>query len=546
MKKRIVLNLKTLFNDFVVFKRNPYFLILIIMSLPLVYFIVYFTGGIKYVYSHSMYIPIILAGLYYGPIIGGSVALLAGILLGPLMPIDTITSEMQHPLNWIYRLLIFVLLGTIIGYVSDKLRKNAQKIENLMSVNQETSVPNINNLKLIFETMGNNTKYSIFTVLISNNHNIIDVLGIDVYYELIHNIYIDLKNNLSKHSKIIQAENNKLWILIPFTDLNLDLGVLINALSNSKQIRNIPLYIDYSIGGSVYFVDTKQKNPSIFKDSDISARSAHNNNLLYVLDSQERFKRRNEFDLLATFTESLNNGNIFLEYQPIMDLNTMKTYAFEALIRWNHPERGLVSPVEFIPLVEETKLIHILTDWVLTNALAKTKEMSDLGYKVPISINLSVKNLYDPYFFERTINIIDKSNVPFDLIILELTESTLMLNPNKSKQILQRFFDLGITISLDDFGSGYSSLAYLTQFPLNIIKIDRYFMNNILTDKSMISILQSIIELSKSLGHKVVVEGTETKDVVDLVKSLNSDYAQGYYFSKPLSSNATTEWFINH
>ena len=546
MKKRIVLNLKTLFNDFVVFKRNPYFLILIIMSLPLVYFIVYFTGGIKYVYSHSMYIPIILAGLYYGPIIGGSVALLAGILLGPLMPIDTITSEMQHPLNWIYRLLIFVLLGTIIGYVSDKLRKNAQKIENLMSVNQETSVPNINNLKLIFETMGNNTKYSIFTVLISNNHNIIDVLGIDVYYELIHNIYIDLKNNLSKHSKIIQAENNKLWVLIPFTDLNLDLGVLINALSNSKQIRNIPLYIDYSIGGSVYFVDTKQKNPSIFKDSDISARSAHNNNLLYVLDSQERFKRRNEFDLLATFTESLNNGNIFLEYQPIMDLNTMKTYAFEALIRWNHPERGLVSPVEFIPLVEETKLIHILTDWVLTNALAKTKEMSDLGYKVPISINLSVKNLYDPYFFERTISIIDKSNVPFDLIILELTESTLMLNPNKSKQILQRFFDLGITISLDDFGSGYSSLAYLTQFPLNIIKIDRYFMNNILTDKSMISILQSIIELSKSLGHKVVVEGTETKDVVDLVKSLNSDYAQGYYFSKPLSSNATTEWFINH
>jgi len=546
MKKRIVLNLKTLFNDFVVFKRNPYFLILIIMSLPLVYFIVYFTGGIKYVYSHSMYIPIILAGLYYGPIIGGSVALLAGILLGPLMPIDTITSEMQHPLNWIYRLLIFVLLGTIIGYVSDKLRKNAQKIENLMSVNQETSVPNINNLKLIFETMGNNTKYSIFTVLISNNHNIIDVLGIDVYYELIHNIYIDLKNNLSKHSKIIQAENNKLWVLIPFTDLNLDLGVLINALSNSKQIRNIPLYIDYSIGGSVYFVDTKQKNPSIFKDSDISARSAHNNNLLYVLDSQERFKRRNEFDLLATFTESLNNGNIFLEYQPIMDLNTMKTYAFEALIRWNHPERGLVSPVEFIPLVEETKLIHILTDWVLTNALAKTKEMSDLGYKVPISINLSVKNLYDPYFFERTISIIDKSNVPFDLIILELTESTLMLNPNKSKQILQRFFDLGITISLDDFGSGYSSLAYLTQFPLNIIKIDRYFMNNILTDKSMISILQSIIELSISLGHKVVVEVTETKDVVDLVKSLNSDYAQGYYFSKPLSSNATTEWFINH
>ncbi len=220
----------------------------------------------------------------------------------------------------------------------------------------------------------------------------------------------------------------------------------------------------------------------------------------------------------------------------------MKPYGFESLMRWKHPEKGLIPPDVFISLVEETKLIHQLMDWVLFETLKKIKAMMALGHEYPFSINISGKNLYDPQFFERTMKIIEDSNVPSHLIEFELTESTLMINPEESKKTLKRFVDFGIKISLDDFGSGYSSLAYLAQFPIHYIKIDRFFIQNIMKDQAMSEIVKSTITLSKTLGYKVVVEGVESKDVVELLKEYTCEYAQGYYFAKPMLSSDISDW----
>lgn len=531
-------------DDWMALKRNPIIMMGILAMLIAVYFFVYVTGGIKYVYSHTMYIPIILAGIFYGATYGGLIAFLAAVLLGPLMPIDTHTGEMQKTINWLYRMFIFVITGSTIGYAANKLRHDAKKIEALMSTNQETNVPNINYLKNICEVL-NYPTYSIFTVLITNHHNIIDILGVEIYHELIHEIYCDFKKGLPKDSKIIQSDSNKLWVLIPNGDIHLDVQVIMHLLNASRQIKDVPLYVDYSIGGAVVYSLDECYTLRIFEESDLSARHAQINNLPFVLGDKDKYKKRAEYDLLATFTKALSNQETYLVFQPKMDVKTMKPYGLEALIRWNHPIRGNVPPLVFIPLVEETKLIHLLTDWVLVHTLKKCREMIDLGYNIPISLNISGKNLYDPHFYDRCVAIIQESLVPFEHLEFELTESTLMINPKESKIILQKFADLGIKISLDDFGSGYSSLAYLTQFPLDYIKIDRFFLKEIIENDAMQSIVKSTITLSKKLGYKVVVEGVETKDVVDLVASFDCDYAQGYYFSKPMSSEETTDWF-NH
>jgi EAL domain-containing protein (putative c-di-GMP-specific phosphodiesterase class I) len=183
----------------------------------------------------------------------------------------------------------------------------------------------------------------------------------------------------------------------------------------------------------------------------------------------------------------------------------MKPYGLEALIRWHHPEKGLIMPDSFIPLVEETKLIHLLTDWVLTNTLYKIKAFRALGIEVPISINVSAKNLYDPFFFERVMKNINSSGVDKKLIKFEITESVLMINPEESKNVL--------------------------------------FMQKILINSQVRQIVKSAIQLSKDLGYKVVAEGVETAEVLDVLKEFNCDYAQGYYFAKPIASEEIEDWY---
>jgi len=380
------------------------------------------------------------------------------------------------------------------------------------------------------------------TILVNNHHNIIDLLGIALYYELIHLLYEDLTSRC-KHGVIItQSDSNKLWLVVPNDDLEKEVSQLMTVLNQPRQIRGIPLYIDFSVGAALCYDVEYIKNFEVFEFSDVAARHAQLQNLPYVFGDQEKEKKKGEYDLLANFKHALSHGDIYLVYQPKINLDTLKPYALEALIRWKHPQKGMIPPDVFIPLIEETKLIHLLTDWVLSESLRKQNELMNLGIHISISINISGKNLYDPQFESRTMKIISEFGVPVELIEFELTESTLMINPVESRQILQRFQTQGIHISLDDYGSGYSSLSYITQFPIQTIKVDRLFMKDISTNTEMNEIVKSTISLFKTLGYKVVAEGVETEDVVNLLKAFDCDYAQGYYFAKPMDSEKITQW----
>lgn len=506
--------------------------ILIMLALPLVYALVYATGGITYVYSHTMYIPILLAGIFFGPKFGLAIGIIAGILLGPIMPLSVADGTNQELSNWLYRFFIFALMGLISGYASDELRKSAVKIDALSSIDPETLIPNTNFLKHMNKVMLEK-EVSLITILVNNIDSITDILGVDVYHQLLKDLHLDFTHQ-SREMLMIQPDSNKLWLIIAKTDIESDLNYIMQILNKSRTVHQIPLYVDYAVGITSTICVEQHIDIQAFSECDIAARHAQINNLPTFIFDDGKLKKRSDYELVSNFTKALEQNQTFLVYQPIMDLKTNKVRSIEALIRWEHPTKGLIMPDRFIPLVEETKLIHLLTDWVVEKSLLMLKKMSDQGLDTGISINVSAKNLYDPLFFERTMTIIKKHKVDISKLEIEITETELMINPTEAKEVLNQFAKQGLKVALDDFGSGYSSLAYLTQFPLDVIKIDKIFMIDILTRPQIKQIVSATVALSRELGYNVVAEGIEDKETSDYLTSIGCDYAQGYYYAKPM------------
>lgn len=525
--------------------RKMFYVILDLASLPLIYLLIYKTGGIKYVFSHTMYFPIVFAGITLGSGFGLSVGLIAGIMLGPLMPIDVMTGEQQLWYNWVFRLIIYVILGSFSGYQSDLLRKNNKTIQSLLSKNNETNIPNKNSLSSLKESLSNSPQ-TVITALINNHHNIIDILGSDTYNKVLMTLYDNLISKLDSYTAIVFADSNKFWIIFPYSTVQSDINKISSILKQPLIIDDIPLYVDFAIGFSI------AKNPRIcanlttFINSDMSARIAQKKNLSYVVFEDSMSKRKNDFELLGAFNDALTSNQLYLDYQPKIDLKTLKPIGLEALIRWQHPTRGLIMPDSFIPLIEQTQLINTLTDWVLKTALRKVEHFFKLNLRVPISINISAKNLLDPQFETRTNATVDQFHISSSDIEFEITESMLMTNPEEIKSILTNLRIKGHTIAIDDYGVGYSSLAYLSQFPIDIVKIDRFFMSKMDINKSTQQIVKSTINLAHDLGFKVVTEGVEDETTMKLLQEYGCDYAQGYYFSRPLKDEVVDQWYIKN
>jgi diguanylate cyclase (GGDEF)-like protein/PAS domain S-box-containing protein len=230
-------------------------------------------------------------------------------------------------------------------------------------------------------------------------------------------------------------------------------------------------------------------------------------------------------------------------YQPIVALESGRIVGFEALLRWQHPTRGMVGPAEFIPVAEETGLIRELGWWNLREACrqmgqwrASANGLDDLT----ISVNLSAKQFLQPNLVENISKLLRELELPPEALKLEITESTVMTDPSGAVKMLQQIKSLGIRLAIDDFGTGYSSLSYLHRFPLDTLKIDRSFIGNLRHDGEGMEIARTILPLANNLGLDVVAEGVETIDQVDLLKKLQCKYAQGFYFSRPLSAEGTT------
>ena len=224
-----------------------------------------------------------------------------------------------------------------------------------------------------------------------------------------------------------------------------------------------------------------------------------------------------------------------LFYQPKLDLTVNRIIGAEALIRWQHPSKGLISPYHFIDFSEKRGLILEIGDWVISAFCSQAKEWMSQGVTdFKIAVNLSTAQLNQPNLFDNILNILSEYDIPPRMLEIELTETTLMNNFQNSVDILRRFKNRGIDISIDDFGTGYSSLSYLKNLPITTVKIDGSFIKDICNDASDKRIVRAIIEMAHSLNFKVVAEGVENKDQFDLLASYSCDQIQGYFLSKPM------------
>lgn len=506
---------------------------------PLIYMLVQFTGGIKYSYSHLMYIPIILAGISLGTKMGIIIGIYGGILLGPLMTIDG--ENPQDFANWFLRLIIFVIVGAICGYTANALKKSIKTISTLYSHNPDTLIPNVNYLNDLKRVESDANEFILMTIIINNSEQIGDLIGVDIYNQILKKIYMYLKRDLPQETIIIQRNNNKLWLAKPYSELYSDIYKVLDILKQPLNIDEVPFYIEFSIGVNIVSRDDAI-NPHVYKKTDIAARQAQKHNLEYVIFHTINPNFFNGFELLGVFIEALSSNQTMLAYQPKIDVKTKKLIGLEALIRWQHPTRGLIMPNDFIPMIAETQLIHQLTTWVLKKAIMKIKEFKYENIEIHISINVSVKNLLNREFYNQVKKIFEMEKISPKQIELEITESELMVNPDEAIMMLHRFREDGFIISLDDFGKGHSSLAYLNQLPINIVKIDQCFTKSLTHEIVNRFIVSSTIDLAHKLRCKTLAEGIEDEETFKIIQKLNCDYAQGYLFARPIKDEEIIPW----
>ena len=250
-----------------------------------------------------------------------------------------------------------------------------------------------------------------------------------------------------------------------------------------------------------------------------------------------------QLELTSELRLAIEGNELELHYQPKLDIETRKVCGVEALIRWHHPRKGPLSASRIIALAENAGLIKPLGHWVFATAASQTVDWSRMGIDLEVAINLTPQNLQDPEFVESVIERIGQGNSHRLRLLVEITESAMISDPEQSTLILDRLHDVGVKISVDDFGTGYSSLAYLKELPVDELKIDQSFVHN-MTDNSRDScIVRTIIELGHNLGLRVVAEGVEQRSVLEILTGLGCDVAQGYYLSHPLTHQQFEQWY---
>lgn len=313
---------------------------------------------------------------------------------------------------------------------------------------------------------------------------------------------------------------------------------IMRLVSTPLLINNLEFYVTFNMGICVYPEDGKDVSMLLANAESTLINSQdlwRNNCRYYIKEIGEASSRR--IKLERALRKAISKNELLLHYQPIIDLQTGSILGAEALVRWNHPEFGLLSPDHFIPLAHETGIIIDIGKWVLQQACKQAKSWHDAGYAaLSIAVNISAIELDQYQLINHISEILREIDMRPDLLELEITESVLMHDPETSIKTLLSLKEMGIKIAVDDFGTGYSSLSYLKRLPIDILKIDRSFTHDIDVDPDSLSIIIAIIALAKSLGLSVLAEGIETKDQFDFLYNAQCDRAQGFLFSKPVNA----------
>lgn len=370
-----------------------------------------------------------------------------------------------------------------------------------------------------------------------------DTLGHDAGDHLLQAVAERLKNVVRDGDTIARIGGDEFIVLLEDIKAPEDVGSIsrkiLHKISRPFSINHQKLYTSTSIGISLFPADGTDAH-TLLKNADAAMYRAkdrgRNNYQFYSADLGA--KALKYFALENDLHNALEREEFVLYFQPQMDLKNGNITGVEALIRWNHPESGLVSPAEFIPLLEDTGLIVPVGEWVLTAACEQVKEWQNAGIDIKrLAVNISSRQIEDRQFLQTVESVLKNTKMDPKMLEFEITESLLMSHAEQTLQTIRELSDMGIRLAIDDFGTGYSSLSYLKRFPIDTLKIDQSFVHDITTDTEDAAIIKAILAMSRSLNIDVVAEGVETREQEAFLKAHGCDYVQGYLYARPAPSD---------
>lgn len=514
----------------------------------------------------------------------------AGLLIYSLIPTNDIVREQsvhEHRSGW---QILFILIGLfIIGYlifvwilmtrdvsylasflaiilfggsvfVTVVTRMSLYSIRNIQHVAAlerhnatHDLLTNLPNRLMLYERINqtvrdakrNQSTLAILLMDLNQFKEVNDTLGHHCGDGLLQQVAPRINSVLRDNDTLARLGGDEFAVILPATDLNgaVVLSKKVNAVMDQPFIvEGHSLQVGISIGISMYPEDAYNSD-SLLRKADVAMYVAKRYSLGYsIYDSRQDQHTINRLMIIGKLHDAINNNELLLHYQPIMDTQTFKLWGFEALVRWEQPSLGLLKPDEFVPMAEQSEVIKEMTRWVLSNALRKFKQWYAEDNSLRISVNLSVKDIQDGCFANWLRGQFESIGIEPQCMNMEITESSMMTDSQLAQEVLQELHKMGVTFSIDDFGTGFSSLSYLKQLPSNSIKIDRSFVRDMLVDDNDAVIVRSTIDLAHNMGKSVIAEGVESQEVLDILEILGCDYVQGYFLCGPLAVDKVDEW----
>jgi diguanylate cyclase (GGDEF)-like protein len=446
---------------------------------------------------------------------------------------------------------LYAGLFRLVGRASRTMRRQAEENERLALRDPLTALPN----RVLFRERAqqairaarrSGSRVAVMIVDLDRFRVINDTLGREAGDALLAKIGSRLQTALRETDTVARLGADEFAVLLPdvadAAAASLTADRLLKTLEFPFPIGGVSVEVEASVGGSL-FPDHGADVDELIQHADVAmyvAKDAGTRHELYV-EQRDRYSPE-RLSLLSELRGAIQRGEVILHYQPKADLRSGRVVGMEALVRWNHPELGLLPSDRFVPLAEPTALIGPLTRHVIEEALRECRAWRDAGIDLHVAVNLSARNLEDARLPEQVARSLERWSVEADALELEITESAILQEPVRVMGVVKRLAGMGVRLMIDDFGTGYSSLAYLRRLPVQALKIDKSFVMGMLHEENDAVIVRSTIDLGRNLGLQVVAEGVESAELWSRLAALGCDVAQGFHLSEPLPASAVQPW----
>jgi diguanylate cyclase (GGDEF)-like protein len=448
-------------------------------------------------------------------------------------------------------LVLWAVLFRIVSRASKTMHRQAAQNEHLALHDPLTDLPNRSLFRdridqAVRTARRDGTRLAVLIIDLDRFKEINDTLGHHTGDLLLQQVGPRLQGTLRDSDSVARLGGDEFGVLVPSLTEVSDAWKVADKIRTSMEepftAKDMTLEVEASIGFALY-PDHAGDVDELLQRADVAMYVAKEARTGYEAYAVERDKYSPErLSLLGELRRAIDNGEIVLHYQPKVNISTGRPTGVEALARWQHPQRGLLPPDQFIPLAEPTGLMGPLTAYILERAVGQCRAWRDQGLDLGVAVNISVRNLQDPGFAYQVVRILRERDLEPEHLELEITESAIMQEPTRALEVVKQLRAVGVRLSIDDFGIGHSSLAYLKRLPVGELKIDRSFVMNLPADENDSVIVRSTIDLGRNLGLNVVAEGVETEEALKELATLGCHVAQGFYLSRPLPPEDLTGW----